>query len=463
MDEWFLFRARRLWLHVVISLGLLHAANMHAAISPAMEQQDFRQVIREAKASVFPTVVFVRVVRDNLQAGQSLRQEAAGSGVLISSTGEVLTNWHVVDKTTEIRCLLQDGRSMHARIVASDKDMDLALLQLELREDEATLPYSHLGDSDLLVEGDFVMAMGAPWGLSRSVSIGIISCQDRYLPDTSAYNLWLQTDASISPGNSGGPLVDTEGEVIGINTLGILWGGDTGFAIPSSVIKEVLPNMREQGEIGWLYGGMELQPLNDFNRNIFFHHTNGVMVASVDPMSPAMEAGLISGDRIVQIDGEPVTAVAEEALPDLRRSLALRNEGEMVLLQVDRGGRLLDVPLSPIKKGEVEGEEMDFPRWDFTLKAINRFDNPDLFFYRPEGVFIYGVKQPGNAAMAGLRPRDILLEIDGKPIATLEDAHTIYEDAMGQLHTRPRLFLTVLRSGTRQQIILNFSRDYQQQ
>lgn len=446
--------------------GLLSWCITNASAAPvptAMEQYDFRHIIRESKATVFPTVVFVRAVRDFLQVGQSLRQETAGSGVLISATGEVLTNWHVVDKATEIRCLLHDGRAMSARVVASDKDMDLALLQLELPENSPEFPYARLGDSHELVEGDFVMAMGAPWGMSRSVSIGIVSCRDRYLHDNSRYNLWVQTDASISPGNSGGPLVNTDGRVVGINTRGILWGGDTGFAIPSSVIKEVLPAMREQGKIGWLYSGLELQPLHDFNRNISFRYTNGVMVASVDPMSPAMEAGLQSGDRIVRIDDIPVTAIAEESLPDLRRSLALRNRDEAVTLEVARGGDVLKIELHPVEKGDVEGQEMDFPQWDFTLKAINRFDNPDLFFYRTQGVFVFGVKQPGNAAMAGLRPRDILLEIDSRPVLTLEDAQQIYEAAMTSRRKRPRLFLTILRSGNRQQLVLDFSRDYQQQ
>lgn len=257
--------------------------------------------------------------------------------------------------------------------------------------------------------------------------------------------------------------MNTDGRVVGINTRGILWGGDTGFAIPSSVIKEVLPAMREQGKIGWLYSGLELQPLHDFNRNISFRYTNGVMVASVDPMSPAMEAGLQSGDRIVRIDDIPVTAIAEESLPDLRRSLALRNRDEAVTLEVARGGDVLKIELHPVEKGDVEGQEMDFPQWDFTLKAINRFDNPDLFFYRTQGVFVFGVKQPGNAAMAGLRPRDILLEIDSRPVLTLEDAQQIYEAAMTSRRKRPRLFLTILRSGNRQQLVLDFSRDYQQQ
>jgi len=132
-------------------------------------------------------------------------QEVAGSGVIISKGGEVLTNWHVVDKAIEVRCLLSDGRPLDAKVLGTDKDTDLALLQLEKPSGGALLPMAALGHSSLLKEGDFVMAMGAPWGMARSVSIGIISCTARFLATSSEYSLWLQTDASICPGNSGGP------------------------------------------------------------------------------------------------------------------------------------------------------------------------------------------------------------------------------------------------------------------
>src|SRR5205814_149670 len=135
-----------------------------------------------------------------------------------------------------------------------------------------------MGDSKRLAEGEFVMAMGAPWGLSRSVSIGIISCVDRYLDEASEYSLWLQTDASISPGNSGGPLVNTDGEVIGLNARGSMQGGDMGFAIPSATLKTVVPHLRDEGQVPWLYSGLKLQPLRDFNRDMYFDGDAGVVI-----------------------------------------------------------------------------------------------------------------------------------------------------------------------------------------
>ena len=231
---------------------------------------DFRQVVKVAKAKVFPAVVFVKCIKESHESGKKSSQEVAGSGVLISAKGELLTNWHVVDKATEVRCLLHDGRNFDAEVLGTDKDTDLALVKLKTSDRTGALPFAQLGDSDKLKEGDFVMAMGAPWGLSRSVSIGIISCTRRYLPGSSEYNLWIQTDAAISPGNSGGPLVNTDGQVVGINTLGVLFGGDMGFANPSATIKHIVAQIREHGKVNWSWTGLQLQPLKDFDSNVYF-------------------------------------------------------------------------------------------------------------------------------------------------------------------------------------------------
>ena len=202
-----------------------------------LEKLDFREVVKAGKARVFPAVVFIKVLREDMQRGEKQTQEVSGSGVIISETGEILSNWHVVDKATEVRCLLYDGRAFTTKVLGSDKDTDVALLQLEMPAGSAPLPFAKFGDSTKLTEGDFVMAMGAPWGMSRSVSIGIISCTRRYLPGASEYSIWLQTDAAISPGNSGGPLVNTVGEVVGLNTRGMSSGGDTGFTVPIEVAR----------------------------------------------------------------------------------------------------------------------------------------------------------------------------------------------------------------------------------
>jgi serine protease Do len=384
--------------------------------------------------------------------------------VIISQDGEVLTNWHVVDKALEVRCLLYNGDAYEAKVLGSDKDVDVALLKLgrplEDHAQGAPFPFAQIGNSAKLQEGDFVMAMGAPWGLSRSVSLGIIACTNRYLPTASEYSIWLQTDAAISPGNSGGPLVNTDGEVIGVNTRGIMEGGDIGFAVPSATIVPVVEQLRAHGKVNWSWSGLQLQPLRDFERNVYFEGGEGVIVAETDPDSPARHAGIQARDRIMKINGRPVAAMTDEDLPTLRRMLGLLPRSQPATLEVARGSQRLTIPLSPREKGQVEGDALALDRWDCTVKTINQFDNPDLYFHKKQGVFIFGVKYPGNAENAGLQRDDVILKVNDKPVATLEDIRAVNRQTVKDVEDRPRVVLSILRNGLMRQMVLDISRDF---
>ena len=420
---------------------------------------DFRQIVRKAKNQVFPAVVFVRCIRENFDEGKRQTQEVSGSGVLISPRGEFLTNWHVVHKAIEVRCLLHDGRAFKAEVVGSDKDTDLALVKLDLADSADDLPYAKFGNSERLEEGEFVMAMGAPWGLSRSVSIGIISCTNRYLPDNSQYSLWLQTDCAISPGNSGGPLVNTKGEIVGINSRGYLRGGDMAFAVPSATARFISDQLREHGSVQWSWTGLQLQPLRDFNRNTYFDGTEGTIVAGTDKESPARRSGLQPRDRILRIGDFPADALTDEDLPAIRTHLGTLPIGESVPLTVLRNGQELSMELTPRKKGKVEGEEYDCTRWDFAVKTINQFDNPELHFLRPKGVFVYSVKYPGNAEDS-LRSNDIILKIDSSEVKTLSDVERIHKASLESIGKKHKVVFTLLRNGLRRQVVVDFLRDY---
>lgn len=459
---------RRILLMAIAMVVVLSTVARSGQPAPAgsrddADRLDFRRVVAEAKAKVFPAVVFIKCIRESHESGKKVSQEVAGSGVIISAAGEALTNWHVIEKAVEVRCLLYDGRAMDAKVIGSDKDTDLALIQLNVPDGGGPLPFSTFGDSTKLKEGDFVMAMGAPWGLNRSVSIGIVACARRFLPEHSEYSLWLQTDASISPGNSGGPLVNTAGETVGVNTRGELIGGDMGFAVPSEIIQIIVPQLREHHEVDWSWTGLQLQPLRDFNRNMYFDATEGVIVAETDPESPARRAGLQPKDRIIRVNDKAITATTEEDLPALRRMLGMLPKGQGAAIELIRGEETLKVDLTPRKKGKVEGEELDCPRWDFTVKAINQFDNPRLYFHRKEGVFVFGIKYPGNASYSGLEREDILLEIDAKPVKTLEDVKAAHKAAIENVEKKHRIVLTVLRDGLMRQVVLDFSRDYEKE
>lgn len=441
----------------VVLIGCLVSCLGIASVAQAEVQGE--QNMKVAKERVFPALLFIRMIRESHESGEKSAQSGAGSGVLISADGEFLTNWHVVDKAESLRCLLTDGRAFSAEVIGSDKDTDIALCRLQLPKD-AKVPFASLGNSDLLTEGDPIYVMGAPWGLSRSISAGIISCTRRYLEGASEYALWLQTDASINPGNSGGPVVNQKGDVIGVTARGSNYGGDLGFAIPAKEAALIAGRLREFKRMNWSWTGLQIQPLRDFDKNVFFEFDAGVIISATDPDSPARRAGILPKDRLVAINGETVTAVTQEDLPAVNRRLGLLEKEKPATLSINRNGETISITVTPREKGKVEGEEKEFPRWDFSAKTINQFDTPNLYFYQQKGVFIYAVKYTGNASIAGLASNDIILNIGGKPIETLEQLTQAHQEAIKNIEAEHRIPLTVLRNGQRRQIILDFSRDY---
>ena len=419
---------------------------------------DFRGTVSEAKDAVFPSLVYVRVVMKDLEGGKDEKVQASGSGVIISPDGELLTNHHVIDKATDIRCQLSDGSCHPAEIVGMDKDLDIALLRLERPAGAPPLPAARLANRTAEV-GEVVLAMGAPWGMARSVSMGIVSCNDRYLEGAGKYTLWYQTDAAISPGNSGGPLVDTDGEVIGLNARGMLFG-DQAFTIPSPIIIEALPRLRDKGVADWAWFGLDLQPLNDFQHNMTFDAKTGVIVSGSEPGSPARKAGFLPNDVITHLDGESVTATNWEDLPAIERRLGRLPFGKPVAFTVNRGGQTLSITAAPTEKGKVEGEEKAFERWGFTAKEINRFDVPELAFFAPEGgVFISAVLWDGNADNCGFRRNDIITSIDGEPVKTVEELSARYDDALGRIDEKSKMTVGLIRRGRRIQLVLNYIED----
>ena len=442
-------------------LPLLAAAALLAGCAsapPAAAPADFRDTIETAQRAVFPALVYIRVVRKDLSSGKDEKGVVSGSGVVISPEGELLTNHHVIDKAEEIRCLLTDGTALPARVVGFDQDLDIALLRLERPEGSPALPFAELSP-DTVEIGNVVLAMGAPWGLARSVTMGIVSCTDRYLEGAGRYTLWYQTDAAISPGNSGGPLVDTTGRVVGINARGVLFG-DQAFTIPSPTVLEVLPALREDGGAGWAWFGFRFQPLRDFDRNMVFEATSGVVVSGTDLGSPARKAGFKAGDRVIAVDGEPVTALTWEQMPALERRLGRIPEGTETRFAVVRGGAELEIAVTPRAKGAVEGEEKVLPRWGFTAKEINRFDTPDLAFFAEDGgLFVSAVAWDGNAWSSGLKEKDVIVSWNGKPVKTLDTLSAIYDEALKALPDRSRANIEVLRRGRKVQVVLNYLED----
>ncbi len=445
---------------------LLAAALLPAACGAPSDRGDpldIRTVIARAKDRVYPSLVYVKPIREEFSSGEKVKQEVAGSGVIIDPAGLVVTNDHVVEKATRIECVLFNERQVGARIVGEDPETDLALLRLELPDDlkASPLPAAAWGDSAKMHEGDFVMALGSPFGFTRSISLGILSNTRRYIGFRTRYkySLWFQTDAAINPGNSGGPLVNTDGEIIGINTLGSFRAEGIGFAIPSETAREVVSRLRRDGSVRRAWTGLELQPLVDFEHNTFFEAESGVKIAGVETDSPAQEAGIRSGDLLLRAGGTPLHGRYVEDLPAVRKVLAALPTGTPVPFLVRRGGREVAVDVTPLLKGKIEGEDFDCERWNMTVKEISKFGNPYIAFYRPAGVFVQGVMAEGNAVESGLMPFDILLRIDGTAIDTLSDAKAVYRRLLADADREKKALVEILRKGYRQFVVLDYSRD----
>jgi serine protease DegQ len=272
--------------------------------------------------------------------GGQAPQQGAGSGVIVAPEGYILTNNHVVAGAASIEVLLADGRETSARVVGTDPETDLAVLKIELDR----LPVLAFGNPDTLVVGDAVLAIGNPFKLGQTVTAGIVSALNRSQELLSRYGDFIQTDAAINPGNSGGALVDTQGQLVGINTaIYSRTGGNQGigFAIPADLARQVLEGLVRNGQVtrGWI--GVDVRELTpDFAQNFKLPNAQGALVAGVLADGPAARGGLKPGDVVTQVGGQPVANTAQM----LRRVAALK-PGEQAQLQVQRGPQALDVTL----------------------------------------------------------------------------------------------------------------------
>jgi serine protease Do len=261
-------------------------------------------------------------------------RQSLGSGFIISPDGYILTNNHVVDKAKDIKVALADGRVFDAKLIGRSREIDIALIKVEVDN----LPSVVLGDSDALEVGDWVVAIGNPFGLSETVTAGIVSAKGRVI-GAGPYDDLIQTDAAINPGNSGGPLFNTKGEVVGMNTLIIAQGQNLGFAVPITMVKGLLPSIKEKGrpDMGWL--GVTAQQLTpDLAAALSLAEPIGALVTGVVHGGPAEKAGLQRGDVIIALDSKKVLDPAE-----LPRMVAFGHIGKTVKLKVIRQNRSMDI------------------------------------------------------------------------------------------------------------------------
>ena len=351
-------------------------------------------------------------------------RRGAGTGFIIDPEGYILTNHHVVEDAERLTVRLADGRSLKAETVGTDPDTDIALIRVSASR---PLPYAVLGNSDTLRVGDWVLAIGNPLAYEHTVTVGVVSFIGRKLFDGSL-DRYIQTDAAINFGNSGGPLVNARGEVIGINAAISSRASNIGFAVPINQASDILPQLREAGRVSRGYIGVALRDVDpDLQRSLGLSSSNGALVQDVREGSPGARAGLRPYDLIVAVDGKPVAGNDE-----LIRLVASRKPGTTATLHLVRDGRALSVPVKLAERAAIRdaeqssdlsmragrpGSALGISVRDLDAEFAERFSLPKSLV----GVVVSRVDPTGPAFDAEIERGHILLEINRQPVRSIDD------------------------------------------
>lgn len=456
------------------SLSFLHAVATHAGT--ASRASELGREFHEVSQNVSPAVVSIASVRiierdvpgplrrffeehmpesfEFPQPEGEFRQPGLGSGVLISADGYILTNSHVVKDAEQLTVTLQDEREFEAQLVGIDQPTDLAVLKIEGRN----LPVAEMGDSDTLKTGAFVIAIGSPFGLAHSITIGNVSAKGRANVGIAEYEDFIQTDAAINPGNSGGPLVDMSGKVVGINTAIFTRTGGAmgiGFAVPSNMAQAVMEQILERGYVvrGWL--GVSIQDLTPLLAEAIDAEVDeGALIAGIMPETPAEAAGLERGDIVTEINGKRI-----EDGRGLRDHVAQIEPGTEVTVGLVRDGEVHEVDLvvgerpreeDPATPEPEPAEALGLRVSELTEPLRQRFN-----IQVEDGVLITAVARGSIAHENNLRPGMVIKEVNRQSVATMQDFQHAIRDAqdLGRV-----LFLVSFRGHTRY-VVMPFGQD----
>jgi serine protease Do len=361
------------------------------------------------------------------------RSSGEGSGFVISPDGYIVTNNHVIEGMDEIKIHFLDGSELEAEVVGRDPKTDVALLKVDAKGRK--LETIALGDSDKVRAGDWVVAIGNPFGLESTVTAGIVSAKHRRDVTDQSYEDFIQTDAAINPGNSGGPLIDLQGRVIGINTLIRSNANTIGFSVPINQAKQILPQLRADGLVtrGWL--GVQIQAVTpDLAERFELDDAKGALVSQVLPDTPAAKGGIERGDVIIEFDGEAISEwrdlpiVVANARVDTKADVVVIRDGKRETFRV-RVGHLEDsVQVTSAEEPNATADAFGLRAQDLTPEIANQLglDNTD-------GVIITEVDPDGPAAEAGIRRGDIIVELDRKAVESAGDLAKMLDDSDGSV------------------------------
>jgi serine protease Do len=440
------------------------AANPDAPPFPAATPK----AVVDVTGRMFPAVVRLDVAQEIYSEGKRTLRRGIGSGVIIDSEGRILTNFHVAGRAAEIYVTLFNKERVPAKLIGDDHWTDLAVVQLDMetvRKRSITFNYAELGESNDLIPGQDVMAIGTPFGLARTMTLGVVSNNERtFYPDrmrideyeTGDFANWIQMDTPINPGNSGGPLVDMTGKVVGINTRG--GGQNLNFAVPIDTAKEVVAAILasagkdKRGRVDRSDLGIEFKPLQDLETFYAIDINKGVLVNSVDRNSPASKAGVKTQDILLEINGKPTNCRFPEEIAAVNKMVADLPIGSAVAMKLKRGGETMTLNATTEKLEGAVGEEKELKTWGLSVRDVTRAYANSRQLDDDLGVTVTTMSPGYPAQKAELQSGDVIRAVNGKQAKDLDEVAKLYQESIDK--KEPRVLLEVRRGrGTRSAVL----------
>lgn len=450
----------------VVSTLFLLLMSLTSVAQPLPDNTSFKAAVEAAVAKVKPALVRINVVDTYYDEGREMKSSASGSGAVITPEGHVITNHHVAGHAKQLTCTFENKEEIEAELVGTDPMTDISIIKLKPAEPRvfATVPFA---DSEAVQVGDQVLAMGSPLALSQSVTLGIVSNTRMTMPewiqrfggleqdgeDVGSLVRWLGHDAAIYPGNSGGPLVNLQGDIIGINEIELGLSG----AIPGNLAKEVADALIQHGEVVRAWLGVSMQP-----RLKHAAGDRGILVGGVIKDSPADRAGILSGDLIVQVNDAPIDVRFSEQLPDFNRITAALPIGQPARVAIVRGGEEKVLEVTPEKREPIERKQTEIKQWGITARDLSPMVARNLKRDNTDGVLVTSVRPggPSGEAKPDIKPRDILVSVNGKPVKNVAEFRAATEEitkdatepvpVLTGYERKTGQFVTVIKVGVRE-------------